>query len=352
MNRKYGTILLLVILTALLFFPAHGAGQLYRIAVLPFDDGSIQNRWWGNYELGKGVSNELVTALLETKKFRLVEREQVEKILGEQKFSNIAGDQKTAAAVGKILGVKYLVMGRVTEFTTDSQSGGFIAPNSRLGLAIKSTVARVAIDARMVDTTTAEIVTSATGVGEKTKTNLGIATKGGGFVFGNSSFYKTNLGQALRDAINQVAAKLAQQAYAGVLYKPLTGLVAYVSPDKIIINLGSNDNVEPGMIFEVQHVSGVVKDPASGEVIDEISEIVAEISVIEVKEKSATCKIISRQGTIAVADKVKSIGEFNSAPDLEPDSASGQSATIDPTPTSTAPGPTPAKDSKKASDWL
>jgi curli biogenesis system outer membrane secretion channel CsgG len=341
--------MLFIILNTLLLFPIHGAGQIHRIAVLPFDDGSIQERWWGNYELGKGVSNELVTALLGTKKFRLVEREQVEKILGEQKFSNIAGDQKTAAEVGKILGVKYLVMGRVTEFTTDSQSAGFVAPNSVLGLAIKSTVARVAIDARMVDTTTAEIVTSATGIGEKSRTNLGIATQSGGMVFGSNDFYKTSLGQALRNAINQIATKLATQAYEGIMNKPLTGLIAYVSPARIIINLGANDNIEPGMIFEVQHVSGVIKDPASGEVIDEISEIVAEISVVEVKEKSSTCKIISSQGTIAVSDKVKSIGESNSKQTPDTESISPPASTQ--TPLST-PKPNPGTGSKGASDWL
>lgn len=349
LNRKYVIIMVLITLSTTFLFPIYGARQVHRIAVLPFDDGSIQERWWGNYELGKGVSNELVTALLGTKKFRLVEREQVEKILGEQKFSNIAGDQNTAAEIGKILGVKYLVMGRVTEFTTDSQSAGFVAPNSMLGFAIKSTVARVAIDARMVDTTTAEIVTSATGTGEKSKTNLGIATQSGGMVFGSNDFYKTSLGQALRNAINQIATKLSIQAYEGMMNKPLIGLIAFVSPAKIVINLGANDNIEPGMVFEVQHVSGVIKDPASGEVIDENIEIVAEISVVEVKEKSATCEIISSQGAIAVSDKVKSKIESISKQTSDTESFSSPAST----PTSLAtPSPNPKTGSKGASDWL
>ena len=346
MSRKCLMFLSLIVFSATLFFPVKGAGQLYRIAVLPFDDGSIQKRWWGDYELGKGVSNELVTALLETKKFRLVEREQVDKILGEQKFSNIAGDQKTAAAVGKILGVKYLVVGRVTEFTVNSQSQGFLLP--KLGLAIKSTVARVAIDARMVDTTTAEIIASATGADEKSNSSVGIATTKGGMVFGSKNFDNTDLGQALRGAVNQVAEKLAVQAYEGETDKPITGLVAYTSPTKVIINLGNNDNIEVGMIFEVQHVSDVVKDPVSGEVIDEISDTVAEISVIEVKEKSSVCKIISSPGAIAIADKVKSKMEQNSSPNPNQDSTQDSPPTPIP---SSAPDSNPST-GKGASGWL
>ena len=39
------------------------------------------------------------------------------------------------------------------------------------------------------------------------------------------------------------------------------------------------------MVFVVLHVLDLVKDPATGEVIDEISEPIAEITVSEVKEK-------------------------------------------------------------------
>jgi curli biogenesis system outer membrane secretion channel CsgG len=305
LSRKYTFSLLFILWGVAFLFPVFGANQLYRVAVLPFDDGSIQERWWGNtYDVGTGVSNELVTALLETKKFRMVEREQVEKILNEQKLTNIIGDPRTAAELGKIIGVKYLIMGRVTEFSIRSQGGNFIVPGNSFGLAVKSTVARVAIDARMVDTSTAEIVLSVTGAGEKKQTNLGLATKDGGALFGGN-FNKTNLGMALRDAVTEVATKLAVQAYEGKMDKPITGLVAFVSPAKIIINLGINDGIEYGDVFEVEHVSETIKDPVTHEIIDEISEVIAEISVVEVKEKSATCQIISNQGVIAVQDMVK-----------------------------------------------
>ncbi len=69
--RKYCSFwLTFFLLLGLMVLPTQGA-EKYKIAVLPFDDGSIQERWWNqSWELGKGVSDELITAFLETDKFR------------------------------------------------------------------------------------------------------------------------------------------------------------------------------------------------------------------------------------------------------------------------------------------
>lgn len=286
-----------------------------RVAVLPFDDGSIQNRWWGNnWDVGKGVSDEMVTELLKTNKFRLIEREQIEKILKEQNFGAQGRvDPYSAARIGKILGVQYLIMGKVTEFTTDSQSFG--AATNKGGIGIKSNVARVAIDARLVDTTTAEIVAAVTGRGEKKQTNLGIVAKSTGIAFGSNEFKQTNLGQALRDAVTSVAQQIGDNAPQSITmpignpggppyYSSLSGKVAEVYGSKIYINIGSQDGVQKGMVFIVKHIVKIVKDPSTGDVLDYITEPVAEISVSEVKDKSATCIVKRKLSTkYAIASK-------------------------------------------------
>lgn len=297
------------LIMGLMILPTHGA-EKYKIAVLPFDDGSIQDRWWdGSWELGKGVSDELITALLETDKFRVIEREQLDKVLQEQNFGASGRvDASSAAKIGKILGVKYLLMGRVTEFTFKSSGGGAIGKKG-IGLGIKTTTARVTIDARLVETSTAEILTGIAGKGEKKQTNLGLVYDWSAISFGSDEFRKTNIGVALRDAVTQVANGLSEKAYGNAEPEgALTGLIAYVSGTKVYINLGSSDGVKPGMVFVVYHILDLVKDPATGEVIDEVSEPVAEISVNEVKEKASTCTVTTKLSSnygIAVQDKVK-----------------------------------------------
>lgn len=311
MNRKSLMLLFVILLCGILTFPAFGAGK-YKIAVLPFDDGSIEDRWWdGGWDVGKGVSDEMVTELLKTNQFRLIEREQIKKVLDEQNFG--AGgrvDSSSAAKIGKILGVQYLVMGRVTEFGFRSAGGGGISLKHGLGLGIKATTARVAIDARLVNTTTAEIITSVTGKGSKTNTNMTVAVKWDAVAFGSDEFRKTNLGIALRDAVASAAQQLAETAYGQDPSEPenLTATVAYVGGSKVIINIGSGSGIKTGKVFVVQHVLDVVKDPASGEIIDQVTEPVAEITVTEVKEKSATCVVrrtLSSKYKIAIGDKVE-----------------------------------------------
>jgi curli biogenesis system outer membrane secretion channel CsgG len=300
-------VLLIVALSSTV--PIFGAHQLYRIAVLPFDDQSIRNRWWGNqYDVGQEVSSELVTALLDTKQFRLIEREEVQRVLSEQKLSAVNVDPNTTIEFGKLLGVKFLVMGHVTEFSFDDHQGGaFVDPTSRLGFAFKTNTARVAIDARMVDTTTAEIFLGATGVGEKKRTNLGLASGNGeAMMLDGDHFSKSDLGLALRDAVNSVATQFAEKTYSADMDKPLLGVVAYTTPTTVIINIGNTSGVEPGMTFTVEHIIQVIRDPVTKEVIDEISDTVAEITVVEVKDKASVCRITSQKEDIAVNDKVKS----------------------------------------------
>lgn len=313
MKRKPFLLLLIIALTALAL-PASGNEELYKIAVLPFEDGSIQDRWWdeGHWDVGKGISDEFVTEFLKTNRFRLIEREQIDRILEEQDFGQSGRvDTQTAATIGKILGVDFLVMGRVTEFSLKSAEVSGLSFKQGIGLGVKSTNAIVAIDARLVDTSTAEIIASATGRGDKRSTNLSVAVDWSAIALGSDEFRTTNLGIATREAVASAAKQLADLAYSsGRRTAPavkLRGVVAYASGDRVIINIGSSAGVKPDMVFVVNRVLEVVKDPITDEVIDEVTEMVAEIKVTEVKEKSATCTVLQKLSsnlTAAVGDVI------------------------------------------------
>ncbi|HEX3044422.1 MAG TPA: CsgG/HfaB family protein [Bacillota bacterium] len=307
--------LLFLLIFFILAFSVFSAEKLYKIAVLPFDDGSIQDRWWdeGNWDVGNGVSDELITELLKTKKFRLIEREQINKILEEQDFGKSERvDTSSAAKIGKVLGVQFLVMGRVTEFSLKSSEFGGLSLSKGIGLGVKNTTAKVGIDARLVDTSSAEIIASVTGKGNKRNTGLSVVSDWNAVSLDSDEFRQTNLGIALREAVASVAEKLSDEAYKSgrgpALPDKLTGTVAYFSGNKVIINIGSTSGIKPGMVLIVKRVLEVVKDPTTGDLLDEVTEAVAEIKVNEVKEKSATCtvlKIINSENTITVGDKIE-----------------------------------------------
>ncbi len=313
MKRYIVSIFFIAITLLMLTSTAIGADYLYRVAVLPFDDGSIKEKWWGENDLGQGVADELVTALMGTKRFRLFEREEIDAVLKEQNLGKKGLlDPKTAARIGKILGVQYLVIGRVTEFTrkTDNSILGNPNADNPMGMYIRTATARVALDARLVDTTTAEILTSVTGTGEKKNIILGTATKQGLMVFGSTDFKKSDMGRALRVAVNSVAYQLANKAYDGVMIPAvnINGKIAYAGPTRIIINIGKNDGVEEGMVFTVRRLVDLVTEPGTDVVVDEVTEPIAEIVVTKVKERTADCTIKSKLNSnyeIEIADRVQ-----------------------------------------------
>lgn len=314
MPRKMIAVFLMITLLMSVTLPIGWVGaaeKLPKIAVLPFDDGSIKDRWWDdNFDVGKGVGDELVTALLNLtpKTFRVIEREQVDKIIQEQDFGTSGRvDTRSAARIGKVLGVQYLVMGRVTEFSVKSSNGGLSLGGNSLG--VKKSKAVVAIDARLVDTTSAEIIASVTGRGEKNQSGLSLSVDYNSVDFGSDEFRETNLGIALRDAVGQAAKGLSEKVKGGPVNDgPILGSVAYANGNKVIINVGSGEGVQVDMIFVVQRVIEEVKDPDTDEVLDTVVEKIAEIKVTEVKEKSSTCTVIKKVSAkyeIAVKDKVK-----------------------------------------------
>lgn len=85
--------------------------QKQTIAVVEFVDleGRVTN-------FGRFVAEELITRLYQTKKFKVIERQLLNKIVAEQKLS-LAGmiDQASAQKLGKLLGVDAIASGTVTD---------------------------------------------------------------------------------------------------------------------------------------------------------------------------------------------------------------------------------------------
>ena len=98
----------------LFFIVFQSNAQSTKIAVLDFENVSGNARYTG---LGKAMSSMLITdieANTAKQKVQFIERGQIQKILKEQNFqSTKAVDKSSAVKTGKILGVKYLLIGDI-----------------------------------------------------------------------------------------------------------------------------------------------------------------------------------------------------------------------------------------------
>src|SRR5262245_55079002 len=224
MRKVVWTALGALALMALPLGGANVAAQSKRptVALLDFDFGTVQQWWSGNWDIGKGIADLLVDELVNDGTYRVIERKRLDAILAEQNFSNSDRADPSAATVaklGKVLGVKYLIVGSITKFGTEESHKGFNAGaygGGKYGLGNVGKTkgkANVAITARMIDVSTAEIMASAKGEGVSSRSGLLLAGGGGswggagmGEIDMSSSEYRdTILGEATEIAVKDVA---------------------------------------------------------------------------------------------------------------------------------------------------
>ena len=129
--------------------------QVKRIAVLPFKDKTVQSPIKG--DVGSIAVDQLTTLLVNTGRFSVIERERMDAILAEQGLADKGiVDTATAAKVGKALGAELIFTGAITNWEVREAKSGTIVVI--LGTGEKAIDIDLAVDGRIIDTTTSEIM--------------------------------------------------------------------------------------------------------------------------------------------------------------------------------------------------
>ena len=274
-----------------------------RIAVLDFDFGATDRRRTPSGNVGLGVASVLISYLVEEGTYQVVERKLLEQVLREQDLTNSRRvDPKTALELGRLLGVEAIIVGAVTQFGLEDKNfrigglGGSLGGIGIGGIGQRKSRAVCVVDARIIDTTTGEVlaVASAKGVSRRSRYSLragGGSLGGFGGVninFGSSRFQRTILGQATRKCVEQLGAKLVGQAnrIAATKFRA-SGKVADVDGNTLILNLGRNHGIQVGDLLRVRQVVRVVTDPDTGEPLREVTEDVGTVRITEVDARSS-----------------------------------------------------------------
>jgi outer membrane protein OmpA-like peptidoglycan-associated protein/curli biogenesis system outer membrane secretion channel CsgG len=202
-------------------------GPKARIAVARFTNKSGKGQAAG---IGTGMSDMLATALFQSGRYIVLERETLQDVIGEQDLGasgRIRG--QTAAPIGQIEGAEILVTAAITEFEPGSSGAeaGLGASGQRGGgtsnlagrlfgnvvgkLAGSFQSSHIALDMRLIDTRTSRIVAATSVKGDATDI-AGLGGLAGGGLSGELSGYsKTPMEKAIRLAIqNAVQFVLAQ----------------------------------------------------------------------------------------------------------------------------------------------
>ena len=285
------------------------AQQKKRVAVLDFEYGTVHDAvaslFGTDYDVGRGISDLLVEKLVSNGTYSVIERRALDSVLKEQNFSNSdRANPVTAAKIGKIMGVDAIVIGSVTQFGRDDKStkiggGAFSHWGGRFGLGgLRRRHARavVALSARMIDTSTGEILAVAHGKGTAERKGTSILGAGGGGGSGgggavdmsSSNFAATILGEAVYKAVDQLARGLDADAGRLPTRKVhIEGLVADSTNGVLVLNVGSNRGVRVGDHLIIKRPVRVIKDPATGKVLRTITRRIGEVVITDVDQISS-----------------------------------------------------------------
>lgn len=262
------------------------AGPKQVVAVLPFDNRvkDIPDSW----NLGGGLAEILITELLESDRFLLVERDSIADIVREQELG-MSGlvRSENAVAAGSLAGAQFMIKGAITEFNAEAGGGGLTVSFREAEAGTKTRTAYVGIDIRIVDNLTGQIHASyhSTGTARSTGLSLAAAFKGAENVkIGASTFYSTALGLATREAVEKAVGFILEES-ADI---PWQGSVIQTRGSSVFVNRGESANVRKGDVFALYSKGEPLIDPETGFNLGSEEEFLCTITITRLMPKFST----------------------------------------------------------------
>ena len=161
--------------------------------------------WWSG-GVGNELSGMLTNELAATEKFRIVERAKLGPVLEEQDLGASGRVSKSSAAkIGRLTGAKYLVMGTVSAYEEKTSGGGGGLSFGGISVGGRKDEAYIAVDVRVVDTTTGEVEHTRTVEARSTSYGIHGGVYRGGFGGNLGKYENTPAGKAIRACLVEIS---------------------------------------------------------------------------------------------------------------------------------------------------
>jgi len=264
-------------------------GPKKLIAVADFEN---KTNWAGQVNLSTGMAEQMITALMNTGRYTVLERDNIKGVLAEQDFG--ASGRATAeggAKIGQMNRAQIMIQGAITEFGMQGGSGGgFNIKGVTIGGGRKQAV--VGIDVRIYDTTTGQILSSKAcrGVAEDKGMAVGYSDHDWGFAMGGQE--KTPLDFAVRAAITQAVDFITME----LSNVPWAGRVAMVKDGLVYVNAGRQSGIQVGDRFAVYKEGEAVVDPETGMTLGSETSKIGQIEVVSVEDKFSKATPVNGTG--------------------------------------------------------
>ena len=254
------------------------------IAVMPLENVS----GYSDQRVAEIMTEQLLVAIHSSGNYTVVERTQLEKVMREQGFQNIAGDPNKIAELNKLAGADYMLVGKLTMAVVgNNPASNTVSQISNIfglgqlgdtaGNYVHKFKSKVELEVRFVDNTTGEIIIAKTIEGSKS-------------------------GATQVEALN-AACKVAAENFLRELdsVNPFRARIAEISGEDVYIDRGSLDGLRRGEVLIVAREGEPIV--VNGKVVAVKQTEVGKIKVVEVNSDYAVCK--KQSGEIHKGDIVK-----------------------------------------------
>lgn len=201
--------ILIFVLVAFVF----SLGSMYaqekpRIGVLRFTN-RVAGLYWWRATVANELQDMLSSELYSTGAFHVLERKEIGAVLSEQDLSASGRVSKsTLVKMRKIKGAKYLIAGTVAAFEKSGAKGGKVRYKG-LSLGGKKTKTYIAVDVKVIDAETGEIVDARTIEARAKGKAIGAGLSVKNFSIAGGAAKKTPTGKAIRACIVYISEYLA-----------------------------------------------------------------------------------------------------------------------------------------------
>lgn len=240
------------------------------VAVMEFTGGPLVEQ-----RLRFRMSDILITELVRSGRFGVVERERLDLVLAEQKLQTdgLTDVTTTALALGKVLNAELVVFGLVTS-ATEQKVDKFSYDLMR---------SDVAVDVRAVNAATGQIVVSETARGSA---EAKVITTASGTIVSGPTNYDALYVDAARAALDRVALRLAAAF-------PLVGIVAQADGAQLYLDAGAARGVEVGDTFVVFRRGKEIVHPTTRRRLGWEKTIVAAVRVTSAEADLSIAQVVT-----------------------------------------------------------
>jgi curli biogenesis system outer membrane secretion channel CsgG len=227
------------------------------VAVFKFENKAGSPMKW---DLGTGMADVMVTGLMDTERFTVVEREDLNAILKELDLQNRGRTRPEGKVPSqRLINVQYLIKGTVTDFSHISR-GGIRVSTSSTGVRGRAATALVSMVITVIDVESGEILVSTTKSSRVRARGIDLNAAYEGISFGGQAFYRTPLGRATRSAIDDAIEEVVDTIGS----QPWRPAIIDIDDDRVVLNGGRDRRVKPGHLYQVMQPGERIFDTETG----------------------------------------------------------------------------------------